>query len=249
MSVAETIIEVDAAEPRSTVRLTTAQLAPRLISRSSRTARVALVAAGALLLPGDQVVIRIRVGAGSLLQLEDIGGTVAYGGRSERARWTVDIELEEGAALVWASKPLIVSDGAEVVRTMRARIADSAVLLLRETTVLGRSGERGGTIRSRTLVDRGRHPLLAEGLHASGAAPQPGVLGGHSVFDAVALAGARPRSHTAGTMMLEGPGAVARHLGRHTHDSPLDALSNEWADQVVSTWTAHQENAYDPARR
>lgn len=249
MPAAETVIEVDAAEPRSTVRLSTAQLAPRLISRSPRAARVALVAAGALLLPGDQVVIRIRVGAGCLLRLEDIGGTVAYGGRSERARWTAEIELAEGAVLVWEAKPLIVSDGADVVRTTRARMADSAVLLVRETTVLGRSGERGGTIRSRTLVDQGRHPLLAEGLHASGASPQPGVLGGHSVFDAAILAGTRPRTHTAAVMMLERPGAVARHLGAHTHDSPLDALSNAWIDEVTTAWTADLENLYDPAHR
>lgn len=249
MSAAETVIEVDAAEPRSTVRLTTAQLAPRLISRSPRAARVALVAAGALLLPGDQVAIRIRVGAGCLLRLDDIGGTVAYGGRSERARWTADIELGEGAALVWAAKPLIVSDGAEVVRTTRARMADRAVLLVRETTVLGRSGERGGTIRSRTIVEQGRHPILAEGLHASGTSPQPGILGDFSVFDALVLAGIRPRTQSAGTMMLEGPGAVARHLGAHTHDSPIDILSNAWIDEVETVLTARQENIHDPAHR
>jgi len=249
VSAAVTTIEVDAAEHRASVRLSTAQLAPRLISRSSRVASVALVAAGALLLPGDQVAIRIRVGAGCLLRLEDIGGTVAYGGRPERSRWVADIELEEGAALVWAAKPLIVADGAEVVRTTRARIADSAALLIRETTVLGRSGERGGTIRSRTMVDRGRHPLLAEGLHASGAAPQPGVLGAHSVFDAVVLAGIRPVVQTPGTMMLEGPGAVSRHLGSHTHESPLGALSHRWTDELAAAWAARQENTYDPAHR
>ncbi|MBW8761950.1 MAG: urease accessory protein UreD [Microbacterium sp.] len=249
MSAAVTTIEVDAAEHRASVRLSTAQLAPRLISRSSRVASVALVAAGALLLPGDQVAIRIRVGAGCLLRLEDIGGTVAYGGRPERSRWVADIELEEGAALVWAAKPLIVADGAEVVRTTRARIADSAALLIRETTVLGRSGERGGTIRSRTIVDRGRHPLLAEGLHASGAAPQPGVLGAHSVFDAVVLAGIRPVVQTPVTMMLEGPGVVARHLGSHTHESPLGALSHRWTDELAAAWAARQENTYDPAHR
>jgi urease accessory protein len=249
VSAAPTTIEVDAAEQRASVRLSTAQLAPRLIARSPRTASIALVAAGALLLPGDQVAIRIRVGAGCLLRLEDIGGTVAYGGRPERSRWVADIELEEGAALVWAAKPLIVSDGAEVVRTTRARIADRAALLIRETTVLGRSGERGGTIRSRTLVDQSGHPLLAEALHASGAAPQPGVLGGHGVFDAVVLAGIRPHAETPGTMMLEGPGAVARHLGSHTHESPLDALSHRWTDEVETAWTARQENTYDPAHR
>lgn len=249
MSAVQTTIEVDAGENRASVRLSTAQLAPRLISRSTHTASVALVAAGALLLPGDEVAIRIRVGSGCLLRLEDIGGTVAYGGRPERSRWTADIELEEGAALVWAAKPLIVSDGAEIVRTTRARIDDGASLLLRETTVLGRSGERGGTIRSRTLVDQGRYPLLAEGLHASGSSPQPGVLGGHSVFDAVVLAGICPEMRTAGTMMLEGQGAVARHLGSHTHDSPLDAVANAWTDEVEAAWTVRQEKIHDPAHR
>lgn len=249
MSDIPTTIEVDAAANRASVRLRTAQLAPRLISRSSHVVSVALVAAGALLLPGDEVSIRIRVGAGCLLRLEDIGGTVAYGGRAERSRWVADIELEDGAALVWAAKPLIVADGAEVVRTTRARIADRSALLLRETTVLGRNGERGGTIRSRTLVDQGRHPILAEGLHASGAAPQPGVLGGHRVLDSVTLAGIRPQLRTADMMMLEGPAAVARHLGSHTHDSPLDILARTWADEAATAWNTRQENTYDPAHR
>lgn len=247
MSAAETIIEVDAAEPRSTVRLTTAQLAPRLVSRSSHTAHVALVAAGALLLPGDQVSLRIRVGAGCLLRLEDIGGTVAYGPGAQRARWTTDIELASGAALVWAAKPLIVSDSADVQRTTRVRLADGAMLLARETTVLGRSGESGGTIRSRTLIDQESSPLLAEGLTASGSSAQPGILGGHRVFDTVTVAGIRPDAQSPGTMMLEGEGAVARHLGSRAHDTALGVLWDAWLGQIIAERSARREQTHDHA--
>jgi len=245
MPPAHTLIEIEPAEPRSAVRLVTAHLSPRLVSRTATSAHVALMAAGALLLPGDEVSITIRVGRGCSLSLTDIGGTVAYGGRSEPARWTAEVDLAPGARLLWAGKPLIVSDGAEVLRTTRVRLEDDAVALLRETAVLGRSGERGGTIRSRMLVDRGGSPLLAEGFQASGAAPQPGVLGGHRVLDAVVLAGIRPpSSDTADVLLLDGPGATARYLGGQTHRSPLDAVWNEWAGAIRATEPLEREGIH-----
>jgi len=241
-----TLIEIGPAEPRAAVRLVTAQLAPRLVSRTATTAHVALVAAGALLLPGDEVSIRVRVGAGCSLSLSEIGGTVAYGGGPEPSRWSAEVDLAPGARLLWAGKPLVVSEGAEVLRRTRIRLAEGAAVLVRETAVLGRSGERGGTIRSRMLIDQGVRPLLAEGFQAAGSAPQPGILGGHRVLDAVVLAGIRPAaSDGPDLLLLDGPGAMARYLGGQLHRSPLDAVWDDWA-AVIGTAAATAAGLAEP---
>ena len=49
---------------------------PRLVRRHGRSVEVALVAGRAMLLPGDDVRIRITVGEGCTLRLVDIGGLV-----------------------------------------------------------------------------------------------------------------------------------------------------------------------------
>ncbi len=187
------------------------------------------MAGQALLLPQDEVVIRIRVGAGCTLHLDDIGGTVAYGGADAGARWDTDIELAADARLAWAAKPFVVADGADVHRRTTARLGSGARLLLRETLVLGRYGERGGRLDARTLVAADGRPVLADGLSVDGAHPRPGVLGSHRVLDTVSVVGMRPPAQD-DVLALAGTGAVARHFSSHAHGSPLDGLWSTWSD-------------------
>ncbi|RAG63391.1 urease accessory protein, partial [Burkholderia multivorans] len=73
-----TLIAVEQAADRDLpqLRLTPGLMQPRLITRSAGgRAHVAIVAGGAALLGGDAVSIRIRVGPGCSLLIEDIGGT------------------------------------------------------------------------------------------------------------------------------------------------------------------------------
>ncbi|WP_158280903.1 urease accessory protein UreD [Promicromonospora sp. AC04] len=167
------------------VRTSDGLLAARLVARDGTRAEVALVAGGAMLLGGDHVIVSVRVDPGCALTLTDVGGTVAYDGDGKACRWDADIRLGPGAGLTWAGLPFVVASGADVRRTTTARLATDARLTLRETVVLGRSGECGGRITLRTDVADDVGPILVEELTAAGDHPVPGVLGDHAVIDTV----------------------------------------------------------------
>jgi urease accessory protein len=264
-------------------------LSPRVLSTGPGVARVALVATRALLLGGDRVRVEVHVGEGVELELVEVSGTVAYAGRGRSASWDVDVRVDAGGLLVWDALPFVVADGADVERTTRVSLADGGargaggVALLRETLVLGRTGESGGRLRSRTCVElsasldtrvprgaattgesaapdgsvstwqsdparrEGVRELFVEDLDLRDDRVLPGVLGTARVVDSVLCLGARPPAPSgtspaptrpasppplAGPLRLDldGPGAIARHLGASTHDAGIDA--------VVAAWTA-----------
>jgi urease accessory protein len=224
------------------VRTSDGLLAARLVSRDATRAEVALVAGGALLLGGDHMVVRVEVDPGCALTLTDVGGTVAYDGAGESCRWDADIRLGPGSTLAWAGLPFVVADGADVRRTTTARLGPGARLTLRETVVLGRAGERGGSIVLRTDIADDVGPVLVEELTAAGCHPVPGVLGDNTVLDTVtAVRGGpdddlgdgpgtgpepgavdRPRHDDAVTLTLQRGGTLTRWLGTATHLTPLD---------------------------
>ncbi|OSM41991.1 hypothetical protein [Nesterenkonia sp. PF2B19] len=105
--------------------------------------------------------------------------------------------------------------------------------MLRETLVLGRHGERGGRVRSGLEIHDDGGPVLLEELTVDGERPEPGVLGDRRVADTLLAAGFRPPSEQ-GDLRLEAPGALARHLGSATHDSPLDERFQRWAAAAES---------------
>lgn len=225
-------IAIAASEPRALVTLVGATIVPRLVERDARSAHVALVAGGALLLGGDRVDIAIAVGDGCTLDLEDVGGTVAYSADGVACFWDVEIDVGAGARLTWNGLPLIVAEGANVHRNLRMRLGAGASALVRESIVLGRSGERGGRLRLHTSVRDGDGPVVEEALDADGAHPVPGVLGAHRVLDTILCAGDRPppvRVDGVTVMALEAPGATARYLGDHAHSSPLAAVWRDWS--------------------
>ncbi len=227
-----TRITIDAGDPRARVTLAAGAVVPRLIERGPRSARIALVAGGALLLGGDRVDIMIAVGDGCTLDLEDIGATVAYAADGVASFWDVGITLGEDARLRWAGLPLIVADGADVHRSTRIRLGVGAVALVRESVVLGRSGERGGRVRVSLSVADGDGPVLEEALDADGAHPVPGVLGAHRVLDTIMRAGDRPDPVSVpgvAFMALSAPGGIVRFLGAAAHESPLTPIWNEWS--------------------
>jgi urease accessory protein len=230
-------------------------LSARVLSTGPRTARVALVATRALLLGGDHVRLEVRVGAGVELELVEVSGTVAYTGRGRAASWAVDVAVEDDGLLVWDALPFVVAEGADVTRSTDVRLGAGSVALLRETLVLGRTGETGGRLRSRTRVGRaadesGRgarsehgwhlpaHELFVEDLDLGADRSLPGILGPARVVDSLLLLGARPpdahpddaypRTRRPSRLDLDGPGAIVRHLGGSTHDAGLDAVLTTW---------------------
>jgi urease accessory protein len=223
--VTPTRIAVTAGDPRAHVDLTVGALAPRLISRDATRAHVAVSAAGMMLLGGDDVRIDIDVGPSCTLEIEDVGGTVAYPG--ERSSWILGVRVGVGGTLLWNGLPFVVTDGADVVRRTSVRLGLDARAVLRETLVLGRHGERGGRLISElAVVDMGG-PVLIERMDVDGSAPEPGVLGGNRVIEAVIAVGFRPPVRPL-DLEFDQPGAMARHLSDHTHGSPLDAVWDSW---------------------
>lgn len=176
--------------------------------------RVALVPEQAVLLAGDHVTVSVRVAAGRALEIVEPGGTVAYAMRGRRARWDVAVEIEEGGRLVWHGEPFVVAEGADVRRTLTAALAEAASLVLRETLVLGRSGESPGRLRCRTDISRSGSPVLVEELDSATG------LGPHRVLDQVLDLGSATAADEH-TMLLESGDALHRWLGAETHASPL----------------------------
>lgn len=213
-------------EPDGRLRadLRAGELSPRVLDRGPEHVRVALVAVVALLLAGDDVAVEIDVGPGLHLEVVETSGVVAYDMRGGTASWRVDVRLAEGASLVWAGLPFVVSAGAAVTRRTVVTIAEDARALFRETFVLGRSGEVGGDLRASTDVRRpdGR-PVLREDLdltraHRQGAA----LLGTARCLDQAMLLGARSDVTGPDVLQLAEPGTVVRTLTRELHQSSLD---------------------------
>jgi urease accessory protein len=158
--------------------LTGGLLAPRLVGSWPGVAHVALVATTATLLGGDDVRLRIHVGGGVRLELEDVAATVAYAGRGRTAQWSVMVSVEPEATLVWRTEPFVVSDGACVVRHLDVDVAAGGRVLMRDVLVLGRHGERGGDLRCRTAVGYDGAPLLVEDLDLANGPKGLGGVGG-----------------------------------------------------------------------
>jgi urease accessory protein len=224
VNVSATRIAVAAAEPRARVDLTVGMLAPRVVERGPTHVAVAISAAQMLLLDGDDLVMDVEVGAGCTLEVEDVGGTVAYPGVSS---WHLVARVGDGGTLIWRGLPFVVAAGTRTRRTTEIVLGRDAAVLLRDTVVLGRHGERGGQVTSAVRIDRDGHPLLVEELEADAADSQVGVLGAHRVLDSVVAAGFRPPP-VEGVLELEEPGAIARHLGAEAHGSGLDAVWVAW---------------------
>ena len=235
-----TRIGVHADRGRARLTLTGGAIAARLIRADETGARIGLVATEALLLGGDHIDIEIDVGPGCRLELVETAGTVAYDANGVPSSWTVRIRVGAGGVLLWAGEPFVVSHGANVLRRTSIDLADGAVACLRETLVLGRSGETGGAIRSRMSVRRSERALLEEDLDLTDlqARQLPGILGSARVIDSAVLLGMRapilPGLSQGQRFDLDGPGSVARSLGSTLVASPIGAVSTQWSEAVLN---------------
>lgn len=201
-------------------------LAPRLVSRTASRAEVALLATTATLLGGDHVRIELAVAAGHTLVVTDVAGTVAYDGRGAAARWDVALTVGSGATLIWHGEPLVVSDGADVRRTLTGAVADGGRLLLRDTVALGRIGQDGGRLTCRTRLSLTGVPAVVEDL-ALDADLAPGLLGAARVVDSVTALGWRP-APAASSYSLAVDGALHRDLVAAGHESSAAAVWASW---------------------
>ncbi len=235
-----TRIGVQVAPDRARLALTGGPISPRVIAVSESGARVGLVATTALLLGGDHVEIEIDVGPGAWLELIETAGTVAYDADGLASSWTVSIRVADGGLLIWSGEPFVVARGANVRRDTSIELGTGAVVCLRETLVLGRTGETGGALRS-TLSVRQHDPaaksdqeILMEDLDLTDADVRslPGLIGGARVLDTVVLLGINapktPELNPGNRFELDGAGTIARCLTATFAASPLAAISAAW---------------------
>ena len=187
-----------------------------------------------LLLGGDLVHVEVDVGSDCTLELEDVGGMVAYRAPRSASQWTLDVRVRSGGTLLWRALPLVVAAGARVERRTQIDLDKGGSAVIRETVVLGRQGETGGSLKSRVSITDPDGPVLNEDLDVDGSFPEPGILGSARVLDAVIAVGFRPDPEP-GAMLLDQPGAVARHLGNLAHESPMDHVWATWSEGAKSS--------------
>ncbi len=229
-----TRIAVHAAPGRARLTLVGGPISPRVIRSTDTGARVALIATTALLLGGDHVEIDLDVGPRAWLEVVEIAGTVAYDAADVASSWTVRARVGNGGALIWAGEPFVASRGANTLRNTTIDLDVDARAYLRETVVLGRTGEAGGAVRSLLTVTQSGSAVLVEDmdLRDSETRVLPGMLGGARVIDTAAIFGARapavPAVPPGCRFDLDLPGTLARSLTSQVDQSPLSAVTSAW---------------------
>jgi len=223
---ATTRIVVERAGERHRIFARPGLIRAQTIRNDARSCRIGLLATSALLLGGDRVLIEVEVGPGATVELFDVAGTVAYHGRGQSAAWHTTAQVASGGTLRWAGEPFVVADGADVLRTLELELDASATVRLRETLVLGRSGEVGGRLRTRTGIRVGGEPVLLEDqiLDPGGLLGCPGLLGDHRVIDSLLAVGGAVSPPLGGAVRFElvgGRGSLTRYLGADLAASPL----------------------------
>ena len=150
--------------------------------RGPTTARVALAAAAAGPIGGDQLHLGIEVGAGAALVVRSVAASVVLPGpHGELSRSGVRINVGADATLVWLPGPVIAAQGCHHHAATEISLEAGARLLVREELVLGRHGEASGSIRQRLRVCLGDRALHDQELHLGPDAPGsggPAVTGG-----------------------------------------------------------------------
>jgi urease accessory protein len=186
-------------------------LRARVLPSRDGVARVALVQTAASLLSGDHVTMSVDCGPGCRLELVEVAGMVAHDVRGgPGAQLDVRVALGAGARMSWAARPLTLAAGCDLRRSTRVVLADDAVLLWRDTAVLGRAGEAPGRMVADLDVRRAGAELHAERFDTGDLELlfSPIVLGGGArVLDTLALYGARAVQEE-GTLQLAGPGTI-----------------------------------------
>jgi urease accessory protein len=178
---------------------------------------------------GDELSLRIDVGAGAFLRVRTAAASIALPGPDGlESVLSVFIEVGAGARLEYLPEPVVVSAGARHATIITVTLAEGASLLLRDEVLLGRHGEDGGAARVVLRADYAGRPLLRQALEVSGTDPAclgPAVLAGRRAVgnllrvDAMtdvgpgARSGPGPQASTEiAVMPLAGPGILVTAL-------------------------------------
>lgn len=221
-------------------RLTTLRSEAPLVLRSTPDALYLVGGAGGPL-GGDDLALEITVGAGAHLTVRTAAASVALPGDGP-SEVHVRATVAAGGELRWLPEPVVVAQASVHHMGTTVELEAGASLLWREELVLGRHGEAGGSIVSRTDVDLAGEPLLRHELALGPlfpAAAGPAVTAGARAVGSILLAGlhrapvqAVAFGPTAAILPLAGAGVqiVALAAGavelRRLLDAGMDLLSD-----------------------
>lgn len=190
--------------------------------------RVALVPLQAGPLAGDVDRVRLHVGPGETVVTVPVAATLALPGAE---RLELHATVAPGGALVLNEPPLIVAQGAEVVRRTRLELAEGAIAAVRDLVVLGRAGEAPGRLDGELRVTLAGRPLLHDAVRVD-EAPEDHVARrpGDRVIGTACLLG------LAAEPALHGAGALRRAAGSDVPgvEAALAADWERWAQLVTS---------------
>lgn len=218
------------AGPDGVTRLPVLRSQAPLVLRRTPSA-VYLVGGAAGPIGGDELDLRIAVGAGAFLRLRTAAASIALPGLDGReSLLRVSVTVATGGRLEYLPEPVVVSAGARHATLVSAALAEGASLVLRDELLLGRHGEAGGSARTVLQVTYAGRPLLRQSLSVSGTDPAalgPAMLAGHRAVGSLLLAGepadpgtdvtggdddAGPATPERAVMRLAGPGILVTAL-------------------------------------
>jgi urease accessory protein len=180
ISASAEIVAVAGAGGRTRLPVLSSQV-PLVLRRTPEAVYVVGGAAGPI--GGDELALRISVGAGAFLRVRTAAASIALPGPDGlESVLRVSVDVAAGARLEYLPEPVVVSAGARHATIIRATLAEGASLLLRDEVLLGRHGEAGGASRTELRVTYAGRPLLRQSLEVSGgdlADLGPAVLAGH----------------------------------------------------------------------
>jgi urease accessory protein len=225
--------------------------APPIVFRQTGPNRVHLVHAAGGPLGGDELALKVHLGAGTSLHVRSAGATLVQPSNPAAwARWTVVADLADGAMLDWRPEPTVIYDGAELRSGMNIALHGGARAVLHEVVVLGRAGQRGGRFQGELTVECAGVPLLAHTLLLDGADPAlagPAGTGGARVVGMLVVvgqgidgppqdAGEQPGLRWASSA-LDGPGWLLLALGDRVTDviRLLDQTAQNVDEQPASS--------------
>lgn len=209
--------EIEAvAGPDGTTRLPVITSQVPLVLRRTPSA-VYLVGGAAGPIGGDELRLRITVGAGAVLRMRSAAASIALPGPDgSESVLRVSVRVAAGGLLEYLPEPVVVSAEARHATQVSVALAAGATLAFRDELLLGRHGEAGGSARTELRVDYAGRPLLRQSLSVSGtdqASLGPAVLSGHRAVGSLLLvdgAAASERSARGGPRSGHGDARSAR---------------------------------------
>lgn len=214
-------------------------LGGRLMQTNGSHIRLALVGIHMPLLGGDSVKIDIQVGQDVTLEIIEPSGMVAYDADGQYSSWDLNAQVEEGGKLIWHGKEFIASNGSNAHRRTTIDLEADAQALIKETLVLGRSGESEAQLNTRTTAFLDGEELLVENLAlTSSMRGLPGIIGSSKVVSTVFALGIRPNDEVSGAKRLDlaGLGAVWRSLAlaAHTTEQKAGPVFEAWKNELFT---------------